>query len=173
MFGLASRTKIRKVAVHADWRPDRGWGGRCETGRSSCIVGTCRSGLGFPLSSVSDSFRQDNYWLSKSFSRFQLEKFKVFLPKIHLLLKIWPIFRQTVETGMDPQLRSRSRTFFRTDCYTSHKNQKSETAVRRDLRFFVFIREDSKFNRLQVLSQRQHFLFSYFKDTLNVDPAGV
>ena len=47
MFGLTSRTKIRKVFVHADCRPVRGWGGRCETGRSSCTVGTCRSGLGF------------------------------------------------------------------------------------------------------------------------------
>ena len=47
MFGLASQTKIRKVVVHADCRPVRGWGGRCETSRSSCSVGTCRSGLGF------------------------------------------------------------------------------------------------------------------------------
>ena len=47
LFGLASRTKIRKVVVHADCRPVRSWGGRSETGRSSCSVGTCRSGLGF------------------------------------------------------------------------------------------------------------------------------
>ena len=97
--------------------------------------------------------------------KFNLESLK-FFTKHKFIIKNLTDFRKTLETGMDPRLRSRSRTFFRTGCYTSHKNQKSETAVRRELRFFVFIREDSKFNRLQVSSQRQHFLFSYFKDTL-------
>ena len=38
------------------------------------------------------------------------------------------------------------------------------SAVRRDLWFFVLIREDCrKSNHLQILLQRQHFLLSYFK----------
>ena len=56
-----------------------------------------------PLSWASESFRQDIYWLSKPFSRFQLGKF--FLIKItgivNYLWKIWPInFCKTVETGV-------------------------------------------------------------------------
>ena len=47
LFGLASRMKITRVVVHADCRPFHGWAGQCGTGRSSCSVGTCRSGLGF------------------------------------------------------------------------------------------------------------------------------
>ena len=47
-----------------------------------------------PLSWVSESFRQDISSLSKSFSRFQLGKFKVFELKIYL----------SGETGMDPRL---------------------------------------------------------------------
>ena len=44
--------------------------------------------------------------------------------------------------------------------------------MRRDLRFFVLIREARKSNRLQMSLQRQHFLFSYLK-TLSVGPARV
>ena len=41
----------------------------------------------------------------------------------------------------------------------------SESAVRGDLRLFVFIREYStrKSNRLQMSLQRQHFLLSYLR----------
>ena len=75
------------------------------------------------------------------FQDFNLESLKIFT-KNTFIIKNLTDFRKTVETGMDPRLWSRYPTFFRTGCYTSHKNQKSETAVRRDLRFFVFIRED-------------------------------
>ena len=47
------------------------------------------------------------------------------------------------------------------------------SALRRDLRFFVHIREDyRKSNNLQISLQRQHFLLSYLK-TLSVGPARV
>ena len=55
------------------------------------------------LSWVYELFRQDIYWLSKPFSRFQLGKFKVFLIKIYLLWKNLTDFRKTVENGMDPR----------------------------------------------------------------------
>ena len=42
------------------------------------------------------------------------------------------------------------------------KNQISESAVRRDVRFFVLTRETRKSNRLQMSLQRQHFLLSYW-----------
>ena len=63
-----------------------------------------------------------------------------------------------------PQKRLRGRL---------HENQMSKSAVSRDLRFFVLIREDQKVtNRLQMSLQRQHFLLSYYK-TLSVGPAWV
>ena len=47
------------------------------------------------------------------------------------------------------------------------------SALRRDLWFFVHIREDyRKSNNLQISLQRQHFLLSYLK-TLSVGPARV
>ena len=47
------------------------------------------------------------------------------------------------------------------------------SAVRRDLRFFVLIREDCrKSNHLQILLQRQHFFLSHLK-TQSVGPAKV
>ena len=55
-----------------------------------------------PLSWVSESFRQDIYWLSKPFSRFQLGRFKVFTKNISIM-KYLTDFRKTVETGMDPR----------------------------------------------------------------------
>ena len=56
---------------------------------------------------------------------------------------------------------------------TSHKNQISVSAVRRDLRFFCpYPEKTRKSNRLLMSLQRQHFLLSYFK-TLSVCPAGV
>ena len=55
-----------------------------------------------PLSWVSESFRQDIYWLSKPFSRFQLGKFKVFTKNIFIMKNLTD-FRKTVETGMDPR----------------------------------------------------------------------
>ena len=50
------------------------------------------------------------------------------------------------------------------------QEQISESAMRRDLRFFRPY--PRKFNRLQMSLQRQHFLLSYPK-TLSVVPAGV
>ena len=44
--------------------------------------------------------------------------------------------------------------------FTSHKNQITVSAVRRDLRFFVLIRED-------LFADAMHFLLSYLK-TLSV-----
>ena len=70
---------------------------------------------------------------------------------------------------------STSPTLFRPMVWvfnTSHKNQISVSALRRDLRFFVRIREDWKSNRLQMSLQRQHFLLSYLK-TLRFEPFGV
>ena len=55
-----------------------------------------------PLSWVSEPFRQDIYWLSKPFSRFQLGRFKVFTKNISIM-KYLTDFRKTVETGMDPR----------------------------------------------------------------------
>ena len=56
------------------------------------------------LSWVSESFRQDIYWLSKPLSRFQLGKF-CFLLKTYM--KNLTDFRKTVENGMpDPHLNS-------------------------------------------------------------------
>ena len=61
----------------------------------------------------------------------------------------------------------------RTLCKIVLQEQISESAVRRDLRFFVFIREDlESLTHLQMSLQRQHFLLSYLK-TLSVVPAGV
>ena len=48
--------------------------------------------------------------------------------------------------------------------FTSHANQKSESAVRRDLRFSSSSEKTRKSNRLQMSLQRQHFLLSYFED---------
>ena len=62
---------------------------------------------------------------------------------------------------------------FRTVCsFTSHKNQISVSAVRRDLRFSSLSEKTRKSNRLQMSLQRQHFLLSYLK-TLSAGPAGV
>ena len=52
--------------------------------------------------------------------------------------------------------------------FTSQKDQISESAMRRDLRFFVLIGETRKSNRLQMSLQRQLFLLSYLK-TLSVE----
>ena len=56
--------------------------------------------------------------------------------------------------------------------FTSHKNQISVSAVRRDLRFSSLSQKTRKSNRLQMSLQRQHFLLSYLK-TLSVGAAGV
>ena len=62
-----------------------------------------------PFSWVSESFRQDIFWLSKPFSRFQLETVfeifsKVFAKNI-FIIKNLNDFCKTVETaGMDPRL---------------------------------------------------------------------
>ena len=50
-----------------------------------------------PLSWVSESFRQDISSLSKSFSRFQLGKFKVFLTKNIFIIKSLTDFRKAVK----------------------------------------------------------------------------
>ena len=54
--------------------------------------------------------------------------------------------------------------------FTSHKNQISVSAVRRDLRFSSLSEKIRKSNRSQMSLQRQHFLLSYLK-TLSVGPA--
>ena len=54
---------------------------------------------------------------------------------------------------------------------TPHKNQIGEGAVRRDS-ISSLSKKTRKFNRLQMSSQRQHFLLSYLK-TLSVGLAGV
>ena len=56
--------------------------------------------------------------------------------------------------------------------FTSQKNQISESAVRRDLRFSSLSKKTRKSNRSQISLPRQHFHLSYFK-TLSVGPAGV
>ena len=56
--------------------------------------------------------------------------------------------------------------------FTSHKNQISVSAVRRDLRFSSLSEKTRKSNRLQMSLQRQHFLLSYL-NTLSFGPAGV
>ena len=56
--------------------------------------------------------------------------------------------------------------------FTSHKNQTSESAVRRGLRFSSLSEKTRKSIRLQISLQRQHFLLSYLKD-LRIGPAGV
>ena len=55
--------------------------------------------------------------------------------------------------------------------FTSHKNQISVSAGRRNLRFFVLMQKTRKSNCLQISLQRQHFLLSYLK-TLSVGLAG-
>ena len=56
--------------------------------------------------------------------------------------------------------------------FTSHKNQISVSAVRRDLRFSSLSERTRKSNRLQMSLQRQHFLLSYL-NTLSFGAAGV
>ena len=55
--------------------------------------------------------------------------------------------------------------------FTSHKNQVSVSAVRRDLRFLSLSEKTRKSNRLRMSLQRQLFVLSYLK-TLGVGPAG-
>ena len=72
--------------------------------------------------------------------------------------KGWPHHR-----GLRPLLFSNSGV----GSFTSHKNQNSESAVRRDLRFFVLTEKTKRSNHLQMSLQRQ-----LFKDP-SVGPAGV
>ena len=75
----------------------------------------------------------------------------------------WPQHR-----GLRPLLFSNSGV----GSLTSHKNQISVSAVRRDLRFSSLSEKTRKSNRLQMSLQRQHFLLSYVKDPESW-PAGV
>ena len=75
----------------------------------------------------------------------------------------WPQHR-----GLRPLLFSNSGV----GSFTSHKNQISVSAVRRDLRFSSLSEKNRKSNRLQMSLQRQRFLLSYLK-TLSVGQAGV
>ena len=56
--------------------------------------------------------------------------------------------------------------------FTSHENQISVSAVRRDLRFSSLSEKIRKSNRSQMSLQRQHFLLSYLK-TLSIGPVGI
>ena len=75
---------------------------------------------------------------------------------------------QTQHRGLRPLLFSNGSV----GSFTSHKNQISVSAVRRDLRFSSLSEKTRKSNRLQMSLQRQHFLLSYLK-TLSVGPAGI
>ena len=68
--------------------------------------------------------------------------------------KGWPHHR-----GLRPLLFSNSGV----GSFTSHKNQISVSAVRRDLRFSSLSEKNRKSNRLQMSLQRQRFLLSYLK----------
>ena len=79
-----------------------------------------------------------------------------------VLCEGWPQLR-----GLRPLLFSNGGV----GSFSSHKNQLSVSAVRRD-GFSSLSEKTRKCNRLQMSLQRQHFLLSYLK-TLSVGPAGV